>query len=231
MVSSPSINEPNMKLINLIVTLFAIAMIGVMLFFSAGTWRLPVVWLYLGIDVALALAATILLSADLMRERLRPGQGNLDDLVFILSCVLLLPAHWVLAGLDMGRYGWSAPFPKSLQVIGFAGFTASMAFIIWAMKVNPFLSSLIRIQKERGHYVISDGPYHFVRHPSYAGAIVYMLCSALALGSWPSMLPVLVWSALLVPRTLHEEDMLFKDLEGYREYAKQVRFRLFPGVW
>jgi protein-S-isoprenylcysteine O-methyltransferase Ste14 len=220
-----------MKLINLFVTLFAIAMIGLMLFVSARTLRLPVVWLYLGIDVALALAATFLISAELMRERLRPGPGSLDDLVFIISCVLLLPPHWVLAGLDMGRYGWSAPFPKLLQVIGFAGFIASMAFIIWAMIANPFLSSLIRIQNERGHRVISDGPYRFVRHPSYAGAIIYVVCSALALGSWPSMLPVLVWSALLVPRTLHEEDVLFKELDGYTEYAGQVRFRLLPGIW
>jgi len=62
--------------------------------------------------------------------------------------------------------------------------------IIWAMNANPFLSSLIRIQNERGHYVVSGGPYRFVRHPSYAGAILYVVCSALALGSWPSILPV-----------------------------------------
>ena len=99
------------------------------------------------------------------------------------------------------------------------------------MNANPFLSSLIRIQNERGHYVVSDGSYRFVRYPSYAGAIVYILCSSLALGSWPSMQPVLVWSALLVSRTLREEDVLFQELEGYAEYASQVRFRLMPGVW
>jgi protein-S-isoprenylcysteine O-methyltransferase Ste14 len=220
-----------MKFINLIVTLFAIAMIGLMLFVSAGTWRLPVIWVYLGIDVGLALAATFLISAELMRERLRPGPGGLNDLVFIVSCVLLLPPHWVLAGLDIGHYHWSTPFPSGLQILGMVGFTASMALIIWAMNANPFLSSLIRIQNERGHRLVSDGPYRFVRHPSYAGAIIYVVCSALALGSWPSMLPVLVWSVLLVPRTLREEDVLFKELEGYREYAKKVRFRLLPGVW
>jgi protein-S-isoprenylcysteine O-methyltransferase Ste14 len=220
-----------MKLINLIVTLFVIAMVGLILFASAGTWELPVVWLYLGIDVVLALAATFLISAELMRERLRPGPGSLNDLVFLVSCVVFLPAHWVLAGLDIGRYHWSAPFPPALQGIGFAGFTASMAVVIWAMNANPFLSSLIRIQTERGHFVVSDGPYRFVRHPSYAGAILYVICSSLALGSWPSMLPVLLWSAMLVPRTLREEDVLFKELDGYAEYARQVRFRLMPGVW
>lgn len=99
------------------------------------------------------------------------------------------------------------------------------------MNANPFLSSLIRIQNERGHYVVSDGPYRFVRHPSYTGAIIYVVCSALALGSWPAILPVLAWSAMLVPRTLREEDVLFKELEGYVEYARQVRFRLMPGLW
>jgi protein-S-isoprenylcysteine O-methyltransferase Ste14 len=220
-----------MKLINLIVTLFVIAMVGLILFASAGTWELPVVWLYLGIDVALALVATFLISAELMRERLRPGPGSLNDVVFLVSCVVFLPAHWVLAGLDIGRYHWSAPFPPVLEGFGFAGFTASMAVVIWAMNANPFLSSLIRIQNERGHYVVSEGPYRIVRHPSYAGAILYVICSSLALGSWPSMLPVLVWSAVLVPRTLREEDVLLNELEGYAGYARQVRYRLMPGVW
>ena len=220
-----------MKLINLMVTLIVIALIGLILFASAGTWDLPVVWLYLGIDVALALAATFLISAELMRERLRPGPGSLNDVVFLISCMVFLPAHWVLAGLDIGRYHWSAPFPLPLQGIGFTGFTASIALVIWAMNANPFLSSLIRIQNERGQYVVSDGPYRFVRHPSYTGAIIYVVCSALALGSWPAILPVLAWSAMLVPRTLREEDVLFKELEGYVEYARQVRFRLMPGLW
>ncbi len=99
------------------------------------------------------------------------------------------------------------------------------------MTVNPFFSSVVRIQKDRGQRVITNGPYQYVRHPGYIGGIGVMLFSPLALNSWLSSILSLPALPFLVWRTIMEDTMLREELEGYKEYAQKVRYRLFPGVW
>jgi protein-S-isoprenylcysteine O-methyltransferase Ste14 len=171
-------------------------------------------------------------NTDLLKERQQPGEGAKRwDRVLLSVYIVTAMAIFVVAGLDVGRFHWSAAMPLRLQVIGLAIFVISFAFDIWAVAVNNFYSRVVRIQQDRGHHVITDGPYRFVRHPSYVGSIVSWVCTALALGSWWTLLPAVLVVLVFVVRTALEDQTLHNELEGYAEYARRVRYRLLPGVW
>jgi protein-S-isoprenylcysteine O-methyltransferase Ste14 len=198
-------------------------------FIAAGTWDRPpalgilvVLWLFCG-------WAAVTMDRGLIRERVKPGPGSRDHLTRPIATLLLF-AHWVLAGLDVGRFQWS-PIPVSLQWIGLAGYALAMAGMMWVMRVNPFYSSVVRIQSDRGHRAITAGPYRFVRHPGYTFTVLAVLSGALALGSWVGMVPLVGVLALFIRRTLLEDRMLHDELGGYAEYAERVRYRLVAGVF
>jgi protein-S-isoprenylcysteine O-methyltransferase Ste14 len=131
----------------------------------------------------------------------------------------------------VGRFHWSDTVPLVVQVIGLLATAAALAVTTWASAVNRLFSSVIRIQTERGHHVITSGPYRFVRHPAYAVSPLLFVGSGLALGSW---LAALIGVLLVLPvlrRTAQEDRILRERLEGYAAYARKVRYRLFPGVW
>ncbi len=99
------------------------------------------------------------------------------------------------------------------------------------MAVNRFFSSVVRIQKERGHHLVTDGPYRYVRHPGYVGAMISMPASAIALGSWWSLLPATAFSLVVFRRAALEDAFLRDNLDGYNRYMERVRYRLLPGLW
>ena len=99
------------------------------------------------------------------------------------------------------------------------------------MASNRFFSSVVRIQKDRGHTVVTGGPYQFVRHPGYVGGILSALGTALLLGSWWAFVPTGLLVCVIVVRTALEDRTLQAELEGYRDYAGRVRYRLLPGIW
>jgi protein-S-isoprenylcysteine O-methyltransferase Ste14 len=136
----------------------------------------------------------------------------------------------IVAGLDI-RHGWSPRVPPTLQVAALAVAAGGNLISIWATAVNKFYSRFVRIQKERGHVVVSDGPYRYVRHPGYLGQIIFSLASALALGSVWALIPSSLFAALLVVRTALEDRTLQDELEGYKEYTQRVRHRLIPYIW
>jgi len=135
------------------------------LFGSAGTFAILSFWLYWALLVAVFIAAFALLDRGLLQERMRPG-GKPTPLGLRLLNVILL-AHWVIAGLDRGRLHWSDSVPLWLQLFGLFIIVAAYALVFWAMLVNRFFSSVVRIQSDRGHVVVTGGPYAFVRHPGY----------------------------------------------------------------
>ena len=135
-----------------------------------------------------------------------------------------------MAGLDT-RYGWSPRLLPGLQVGALAAAALGNLLSIWATAVNRFYGRFVRIQRERGHVVISDGPYRYIRHPGYVGQIIFSLASALALGSLWALIPGGLFAALLVLRTALEDRTLQEELEGYREYTRRVPDRLIPHVW
>jgi protein-S-isoprenylcysteine O-methyltransferase Ste14 len=116
-------------------------------------------------------------------------------------------------------------------VIATAVALISALFITWAMRSNPFFSSTVRIQQERGHQVVSAGPYRWMRHPGYVGVVFHYLAMPLVFGSLWAYLPVALLFVITVIRTALEDRTLQSELPGYREYAQSVRYRLLPGVW
>jgi protein-S-isoprenylcysteine O-methyltransferase Ste14 len=202
----------------------------IVLFVSAGTLAFVTYWVYLAIFAAGFVASFLLLDPDLARERLRPA-GKRPPLALQLFTGVLF-AHWIVAGLDHGRLHWSDTVPVWLQWFGLAAVAASYAFCLWAMRVNRFFSSVVRIQSDRGQVLIAAGPYAFVRHPGYIAGIVLTAASGLALNSWLATTLLVVCSLpFLLYRTVTEDRMLKAELPGYRDYAERVRWRLLPGIW
>jgi len=201
---------------------------------SSGRLDLPMVWacIYVYSSFHLVIAFTMWKDPALFEERARPGPGAKRwDRVWLVIYQLLSFATWIIAGLDIGRFHWADTVPLWLQIVGLAGLVASFGFAVWAMATNTFFSQVVRIQDDRGHRVVTSGPYRYVRHPGYAGGMLAWLCTALALGSWWALLLAGVIVFVYVIRTALEDRTLHAELAGYAEYAEAVRYRLLPGVW
>jgi protein-S-isoprenylcysteine O-methyltransferase Ste14 len=204
--------------------------LGLILFGSAGRIDLPWFWATLLIHGTLVQIAFLLMDPALRRERLRPKRGGRDRHFRRIAGPLII-AHLAIAGLDVGRYHWSPPLSPVIQGMGLAAYSFGVLFIVWAMTWNRFFSPVVRIQAERGHHVISTGPYRFVRHPGYTGMLIAALTEGIALGSLWSIVPLIPFMAQIVRRTLIEDGILRRELDGYEGYVERVRFRLVPGLW
>ncbi len=168
---------------------------------------------------------------DLFQERRRTGQNveGWDKVVMRVYTVLLL-VLFATSALDAGRYRWSE-VPVALQAGAWAGMVLAGAVVWHVMAVNAYLSSMVRIQEDRGQEVVSKGLYRYVRHPMYVAIMVLITCVPLLLGSFWGLIPGCLIVGLFVYRTAREDRTLMDKLPGYREYAQRVRYRLLPGVW
>jgi protein-S-isoprenylcysteine O-methyltransferase Ste14 len=202
---------------------------AVVLFGSAGRLDIIEFWCWLAGLAAICVATLLLIEPDLVRERMRPG-GKRPSLGYWLATLLFF-ADLAVAGLDRGRLHWSDSVPVWLRAVALLLFVLGWVPVIWAMRVNRFFSSAVRIQSERGQHVISDGPYRIVRHPGYTAGLIVILASGVALGSWLSAAIGLLGVPILLRRTMKEDRMLRAELPGYAEYATRVKWRLLPGVW
>ena len=207
-----------------------------LLFGAAGTIRWPAGWAYLILFFVGALWITLLLArhdpallAERMKLPVQKGQPFWDK-ILILPMIIAWCAWLVLMGLDAVRFRWSV-MPLWLQCAGGALIVLSFWMIARVYRENPFLTAVVKIQTERGHRVISTGPYAIVRHPLYAAVLIYLPANALLLGSWYGLAGSFVLSGGLVFRTAMEDRELRRGLAGYTEYAAQVRYRLIPLVW
>ncbi|MCY2987556.1 MAG: isoprenylcysteine carboxylmethyltransferase family protein, partial [Planctomycetota bacterium] len=169
---------------------------------------------------------------DVIEERVRPGPGmKWWDRVFFAVYLPSFLAILVLAALDAGRFHWTGLLPVPVYVAAYMVLVVAYGLVLWAMWTNRFFSSVVRIQTDRGHHVVHDGPYRFVRHPGYVGAVLLGLASAVALGSLWSLIPAGLMAMAVTVRTALEDATLKRQLPGYAEYASRVRYRLLPGVW
>ena len=198
-------------------------------FGSAGRWDLPLAWTCLSVYAAFMVLAQIIMPRELRRERMKPAPGGIDRQIR-WAMLPFIVGFWVVAGLDIRWHG-SASVPHGWQILGLTGFIMSLGLAFWALTQNPFFSPVVRVQTERGHHLITSGPYQFIRHPGYLGSAGSALCGALALGSWWALLPALGVVGVLVRRTILEDRFLHSELAGYQEYARKVRYRLLPGIW
>lgn len=152
------------------------------------------------------------------------------DRVLVPIVALFGPlATWIIAGLDH-NFGWSETSP-ALQWGSAAVLLFGALFSSWAMVKNQFFSAVVRIQSDRGHTVITGGPYRFVRHPGYAGGVIADLVIPLMLGSLWALIPAVITIIVLIIRTAKEDRTLLEELPGYVEYAQRTRYRLLPGIW
>ena len=164
------------------------------------------------------------------RSKWRRKDTKLFDKYFLGIFVPLSFLQPAVAGLDAVRFGWSH-IPFAAVYPGIALFTFAMALITWVMMVNPHAETTVRIQTDRGHTVVSSGPYRIVRHPMYVGVILMYPATALILGSlWALAIAALI-AVLFIARTALEDRTLRRELPGYEEYAAVTRCRLVPGIW
>ena len=211
-----------------------IIFMGMALFWSAGRLDWWPAWAALTVMLIWIVATAIVIlrfNPDLLRERLGPRRGAKSWDTVILSILGLMQlARYIIAGLDE-RYGWSMGFSFSVQFIALGICLLGYALVVWTTASNAFFSQIVRIQPERNHTVITTGPYHYVRHPAYIGAILFEFAVPVLFASWWTMLPSGLGAILLILRTALEDRTLQAELAGYLDYARQVRYRLLPGIW
>ena len=207
---------------------------AVALFWSAGDLDWWPAWALIGVTSGWILATAIVIlrsQPDLLAERLGPRRGSKRwDTVLMGVRGLLQLGLYIVAGFDH-RLGWSAGFPRAVQAAALLICTLGYSLVVWAAASNAFFSQIVRIQSERGHTVVSGGPYHHVRHPAYAGGLLTTLSVPILLASRWALLLGIVDAWLLILRTSLEDRTLMAELRGYPAYARSVRQRLVPGLW
>ncbi|CAG0926642.1 hypothetical protein TFLX_00144 [Thermoflexales bacterium] len=214
--------------------LISVLLMGLVLFISAGRLDWPAAWIFLGsyVLVILTLGVWVIRKhPDVVNERGKIAHNAKSwDKVLMTIYSLMLLAVFAVAGLDAGRFGWSV-MPLAVQITGYIALLLAMAVTYWAMAANPFLSTIVRIQADRGHHVITTGPYRYVRHPMYSAILVMWPSVALLLGSWWALLPAAVIGIVFVIRTRLEDRTLQAELPDYVDYTQHTRYRLIPNVW
>jgi protein-S-isoprenylcysteine O-methyltransferase Ste14 len=215
-------------------TIFVVGL-GALLFAASGSLQWPAAWVFLVTSAIIGPACGLWLAwtdPALLAERMRPtfqaGQPEADKKFMLIFVAVALV--WLIAiGLD--RRVDASNVPQALQVIGFVMYLLSTAFIMWVFRENSFAAPVVRVQAERGHHVISTGPYAIVRHPMYGSIMLFFFGVPLLLGSWWGLLIAPLFAVLFAIRTRIEERALAADLPDYADYAARVRYRLLPGLW
>ena len=219
----------------LLQNLIWVVAMGALLFVPAGTLHWPSAWVFLATIAIFGMAGGLWLARTdpaLLAERMRPtmqsGQPPADK-KFMLVFGFAALAWFVAIGLDR-RYH-ASQVPPALQALGWAMILLCSGFMMWVMHENSFAAPVVKVQTERGHRVISSGPYAVVRHPMYSGGVVFFVGAALLLGSWWGLVMSPLFAVLFAVRAGIEERALIDGLPGYAEYTTRVRYRLVPWLW
>jgi protein-S-isoprenylcysteine O-methyltransferase Ste14 len=214
-------------------TLFAVA-----LMWPAGTWKWWEAWVLVGLWAIYGFVMTMYLlrhDPELLVERLKLMPLQKEQKVWDKALMLLFfiagIGLYLLPGFDVMRYEWSDPLPLWVRVIAMLVHIPCLIVLVWIMRENTYLSQVVKIDKERGHKVITTGPYALVRHPMYTVTIILLFAVPVALGSRFALIISLFLTVLLIIRTYLEDRTLHAELVGYPEYAKQTIYRLIPGIW
>jgi protein-S-isoprenylcysteine O-methyltransferase Ste14 len=223
------------RLITIIMTLFIQVLV---MFLGAGKIGIERIWFFLFVNLVYLLASfavilfVFLEKADIINQRGKYKKDTKNWDLIIISTISLISLIIVPAciGFDLGRYHWS-----SLSMGYFYGllpfYLASQAFGQWALIANPHFEPTVRIQSDRDHQVVQNGPYRFMRHPGYLSFITSSVITPIMLGSLIALIPTLVIVVLFIIRTIFEDRTLKNELEGYKNYAERVRYRIIPYVW
>jgi len=217
----------------LVVSIVFYSLTTLLYFLCAGRFDLPLAWCYFVLNAVLGLGTVAMADArspGFAQERMKPAPGE-QDRVFKPAGMVCSMAVLVIAAIDVGRFHWQPAVGWGLQLVALILDLAGLLLVCWGMLANAYFSSAVRLQADRGQVVVRTGPYAIVRHPGYAGGILYLALNGLALGSWWAGIAGLPMILLTLRRTVMEDRMLREGLAGYAEYAKDVPFRLLPGLW
>lgn len=205
-----------------------------LLFGAAGTLYWPAAWWYLGLYVIMLVAASFVMiphRREVVEERSKGIAGGKKwDLWITRLMAIPTLGLLIVAGLDE-RWSWTPPLPVWLRIVGGLLFIAGYLLVLWAMYTNQYFSQVVRIQKERDHRAVTDGPYRIIRHPGYLGMTTSLLGAVFLLDCLYGLLCFALYLALITLRTRLEDQTLQSELPGYREYCLVTRFRLVPGIW
>jgi protein-S-isoprenylcysteine O-methyltransferase Ste14 len=219
----------------LLQTLIWIVAMGALLFVPAGTLHWPAAWVFLGTIAVLGIGCGLWLAKTdpaLLAERMRPMMQSdqpLADKQFMLVFGFTALIWFLAIGIDKRMHASS--IPTTLQALGWAMLMFSTGFIMWVMRANSFAAPVVKLQTERGHRVVSTGPYAWVRHPMYSGTVLFFIGAPLLLGSWWGVAMSPLFIVLFAVRAKIEERALIAGLPGYADYVARVRYRLVPGLW
>jgi protein-S-isoprenylcysteine O-methyltransferase Ste14 len=225
-------NDTSKNMIKRMATvLVSIILTALLLFVSAGTFNWFFAWIYNVLTILIIMCNAFFLKPELIAERGKKKE-NAEKWDRVVSGLIVLPwlGIYIVSGLDI-RFKWSMEPGLWVHIIGIIFFVLGNALVTWAMATNTYFSTVVRIQEERKHTVVSGGPYGIVRHPGYLGMIVFYLFTPAILGSIRALIPAGLTVILYIIRTALEDRTLKEKLGGYKEYAEKVRYRLIPGVW
>ncbi len=202
----------------------------------SGVWAWWEAWAYailsaLGFIISRTLAARR--HPDILDERARsmemqgakPWDKILAPMLAFGSLLIL-----IVAGADKS-FGWTSPYSLNAKLVSLIFIIFGYAFSSWALIENKFFSGVVRIQTDRGHHVVTTGPYRIVRHPGYSSALWTYLATPILLDSLWAFIPTILLIIVLVVRTSLEDRTLQAELPGYKEFTQKTRYRLFPGIW
>jgi protein-S-isoprenylcysteine O-methyltransferase Ste14 len=204
------------------------------IYITLGSILYPRIWLFYGMAIFLTITGNIIIlrnNPELLKQRSRIGKGTKtwDKWWLVFFIILFNYGMPLVAGLDIRSNGFIEN--TWLAVTGFIFFFFSACLGVWAMYVNKHFETTVRIQKERNHNVISDGPYRFVRHPGYLAIFFWGFGFPLAIGSQYALILGLLLIPFMMLRTYLEDCTLQKELAGYKQFTQKTRYRLFPGIW
>lgn len=227
---------PNQAALKMFVSFLASLLLSAVLIFGgAGRLDWPLGWIFILAWIVPKLVFLLQLrlrDPKLLVERatrhnnIQPYERVILPFYFVFAF-----STFIVASLDGGRFRWSGELPIALIVASYIVYLLGNSLAGWAINSNPFFSAESRLQLERGQKVTSKGPYRFIRHPAYSAAILLWSTTGLMLESWWAVIPGLLAGLMMFVRTIFEDRMLITELPGYADYARQVHYRLIPGIW
>jgi len=205
-------------------------LVGLLIFLPAGTIHFAKGWLFMGLLFGPMLVAGFMMlhrSPAFLEKRLDAKEKQAAQKGVLALSGLMFIAGFVVAGVDF-RFGWS-DMPVAVTIIAAVLFLAAYALYAEVMRENAYLSRTINV--EEGQKVVDTGLYSLVRHPMYMATILLFLMIPVILGSWYALIVFACYPAIIIIRLKDEEDLLTRELSGYAEYKKKVKYRILPFIW
>jgi len=214
--------------------IIAVPFMALVFFLALGHTNLMSAWVFFCVAFIGSLSSILVLAnkhPEVLNHRGERKKGTkIWDKFFPAFLIFGYYAQIIVAGLDLGRYHWSF-LNLGYIALGIVLYMIGAYVLHLAMAENTHFEKTVRIQEDRNHHVISTGPYRYIRHPGYFGAILWSIGIPLALGSIYSLLLGVFVIIMIIIRTALEDATLKRELAGYLEYTQKIRYRLFPGIW